>query len=77
MKLRIKSVIWNIRKHKTTNQDNKEKTESKKIEDSSLWDNLKQSKFRFIGVPEEEKEQEVGNVFEKIMKENFPNLVKK
>ena len=24
----------------------------------------------------EEKEQEIGNLFEKIMKENFPNLVK-
>ena len=30
-----------------------------------------------IGVPEgEEKEQEIGNLFEKIMKENFPNWVK-
>ena len=30
-----------------------------------------------IGVPEgEEKEQEIGTVFEKIVKENFPNLVK-
>ena len=30
-----------------------------------------------IGVPEgEEKKQEIGNLFEKIMKENFPNLVK-
>ena len=30
-----------------------------------------------IGVPEgEEKEQEIGNPSEKIMKENFPNLVK-
>ena len=30
-----------------------------------------------IGVPEgEEKEQEIGNLLEKIMKENFPNLVK-
>ena len=28
-------------------------------------------------VPEgEEKEQEIGNLFEQIMKENFPNLVK-
>ena len=26
---------------------------------------------------EEEKEQEIGSLFEKIMKENFPNLVKK
>ena len=25
----------------------------------------------------EEKEQEIENIFEKIMKENFPNLVKK
>ena len=25
---------------------------------------------------EEEKEQEIGNLFEKITKENFPNLVK-
>ena len=30
-----------------------------------------------IGVPEgKEKEQEIGNLYEKIMKENFPNLVK-
>ena len=30
-----------------------------------------------IGVPEgEEKEQEIGNLFEKIVKENFLNLVK-
>ena len=30
-----------------------------------------------VGVPEEEeKEQEIGNLFEKIMKENIPNLVK-
>ena len=30
-----------------------------------------------IAVPEgEEKEQEIGNLFEKIMKENFPTLVK-
>ena len=30
-----------------------------------------------IGVPEEEEEdQEIENLFEKIMKENFPNLAK-
>ena len=27
-------------------------------------------------MPQGEKEQEIGNLFEKIMKENFPNLVK-
>ena len=35
------------------------------------------SNICIIRVPEkEEKEQESGNLFEKIMKENFPNLVK-
>ena len=29
-----------------------------------------------IGVTKEEEEQEIKNLFEKIMKENFPNLAK-
>ena len=42
-----------------------------------LWDNFKHSNIRIIGVPEgEEQEQEVENLFEQIMKENFPNLAK-
>ena len=51
----------------------------KKIKDSvrSLWNSFKHSNTRITGVTEgEEKEQEMGNLFEKIMKENFPNLVK-
>ena len=32
--------------------------------------------IHIVGVPEEKKEQEIGNLFEKIVKENFPNLVK-
>ena len=44
---------------------------------SSLWDNFKRSNIRILGAPKgEKKEQEVGNLFEKIMKENFSNLVK-
>ena len=43
----------------------------------NLWDNLKPSNIRIIGVPEgEEQQQEIENLFEQIMKENFPNLVK-
>ena len=79
MKPRIKSMIWNIREQKTTNQNDKKKKESKKNEDSitSLWDNFKSSTIHIIGVPEgEEKEQEMGNLFENIIKEKFPNLVK-
>ena len=79
LKPRIKSMTWNIRKQKTTNQNNKKKKESPPNDDSvnCLWDNCKHSNIRIIGVPEgEEKEQEIGNLLEKIMKENFPNLVK-
>ena len=39
-----------------------------------LWDNFKSSKIRILGVPEEEEDQETDNLFENIMKENFPNL---
>ena len=43
----------------------------------SFWDNFKHTNVQVLGVPEEEeKEQEIENLFEKIMKENFPNLVK-
>ena len=41
----------------------------------NLFDNLKLSNIWIIGVPQEE-EQEIENLFEQIMKENFPNLVK-
>ena len=41
------------------------------------WDNLKHSNIWIIGVPEgEEQQQEIENLFEQIMKENFPNLAK-
>ena len=71
-------MIWNIRKQKTTRITRRKKN-AKKNEDSvsSLWDNFKQFKIHIIGVPEEEKEQEIRNLFGKIMKENFPNLMKK
>ena len=43
----------------------------------NLQDILKHSNIQIIGVPEgEEEEQEMENLFEKIMKENFPNLAK-
>ena len=43
----------------------------------NLWDNFKCSNIWIIGVPEgEEQQQEIENLFEQIMKENFPNLAK-
>ena len=44
----------------------------------NLQDTLKRSNIRIIGVPEgEEEEQKIENLFEQVMKENFPNLARK
>ena len=42
----------------------------------NLQDNFKHSNIQIIGVQEEEGEQEIEILFEKIMKENVPNLAK-
>ena len=67
--------------HKETknNQSEQEEKRNQNNEDSinSLWDNFKHTNIHIVGVPEgEEKEQGIRNLFEKIMKENFLNLVK-
>ena len=56
-----------------------EETRIQKSEErlTNLWDNLKHSNIQIIGVPEgEEQQQEIENLFEQIMRENFANLVK-
>ena len=59
--------------HKEAKNNQSEQQEEKiiqKNEDSisSLWVNFRRSNIHIIGVPEgEEKEQEIGNLFEKIM----------
>ena len=68
--------------HKEAKLNKSEQEEERRIKKNeksiiSLWNNFKRSNILIIGVPErEEKEQEIGNLFEKIMKENFPNLMK-
>ena len=42
----------------------------------NLWANFKHSNIQIIGMRKEEQEQEVENLFEQIMKGNFPNLAK-
>ena len=42
-----------------------------------LQDNLKRNNIHIIGIPEgEEEEQGIENLFEKLMMENFPNLMR-
>ena len=69
--------------------DQKDETniQPEKNEETRTWKNeerlrnlqeiFKSSNIRIIGVPEgEEEEQKIENLFEQIMKENFPNLAK-
>ena len=63
-----------------TQPEQNEETKSPKNEErlKNSQDNFKHSNVRILRVPEgEEQEQEIENLFEQIMKENFPNLVKK
>ena len=59
-----------------------EKNEETRIRKNEEWlrnlqDILKRSNIRIVGVPEGEEEKEkIENVFEQIMKENFPNRAK-
>ena len=50
----------------------------KRTEDSlrDLWDNIKCTNIRIIGVPEEEKKKVYEKIFEEIIVENFPNMEK-
>ena len=62
----------------TTAEQNKE-TRMKRTEDSlrDLWDNVKCTNIRIIGVPEEEeKKKGTEKLFEEIIVENFPNMGK-
>ena len=62
----------------TAMEQNREKR-MKIIEDSlrDLWDNIKYTNIRIIGVPEEEEKKKGSEkIFEKIIVENFPNVGK-
>ena len=42
-----------------------------------LQDNMKHNNIHIIGIPEgEEEEQRIENLFEKVIMENFPNLMR-
>ena len=58
--------------------EQKEETRIQKNEERlrNLQDILKRSNIRIIGLPEGEEEQQIENLFEQIMKENFPDLAK-
>ena len=73
------SDLEDKREEITTAEQNKEKR-MKRIENSlrDLCDNIKCTNIQIIGVPEEEeKKKGTEKIFEEIIIENFPNMVKK
>ena len=62
-----------------TTTEQKKEERMKRIDDSlrNLWDNIKCTNIRIIGVPEkEEKKKEPEKIFAEIIVENFPNTGK-
>ena len=60
---------------KNNQSEQQEEKKNQKNEDSvsSLWDNYTHPNIHIIGVQEgEKKEQEIGHILEKIMKEKLP-----
>ena len=74
---KINDLEYKEAKNNQSEQQEKKRIQKNKDSVSSLWDNFKCSNIPITGEPEgDEKEQESVHLFEKIMKENFPNLVK-
>ena len=77
----VKNQINDL-EHKEAKNKHAEQQEEKRIQENegsinSLLENFKRSNICIIAVPKwQEKEQEIGNLSEKVMKEKFPNLVK-
>ena len=62
----------------TSEEQNKAKR-MKRTEDSlrELWDNIRLTSIRIIGIPEEEEEKKgYEKIFEETIVENFPNMEK-
>ena len=78
MKQRIKAVSW---REKLGKKSQKEQEKEKRLIKNEqvlrkLQNNMKQNNICIIGMPEGEEEQGIENLFEKVMMENFPNLMR-
>ena len=64
---------------KTTQKEQEKEKRLRKSEEGlrDIEDNMKLNNIHIIGIPEgEEEEQGIANLFEKVMTENFPNLMR-
>ena len=69
----LEDKVW-----KNTQKQQGKKKRLRKNEEGlkEMQDNMKCNNIRIIGIPKGEKEQEIENLFDNIMMENFPNLTR-
>ena len=65
-----------VEKNSQKEQEKEKRLRKKKEVLREPQDNMKRNNIRIIGIPEEEEEQGMENLFEKVMMENFPNLMR-
>ena len=65
MKLRIKSVIWNIRKQKQSKQQEEKRDQEKEGSVKSLWDNFKCTNICIMGMSEGEENKKLETYLKK------------
>ena len=71
----LKSIVWTRRKKETFDQNRTKKQELEKMR-RGLGTSGTTLSIPPWDLEGEEEEQDIENLFEQIMKENFPNLVK-
>lgn len=74
-----KTKQWNLPKHSRKNERERESERIKITENSlsNLWENIKRADSCIIGSQKEKRKQKGAEIlFEEIMVENFPSLVK-
>ena len=73
-------MSWSTKQIKTPRKSKKKKENRLRKNEEAIrevQDNMKRNNIRIIGIPEgEEEEQGIENLFEKVITENFPNLMR-
>ena len=74
---RISKLEDEVEKNTQKEQEKEKRLRENKEVLREMQDNMKRNNICIIGIPEgEEEEQEIENLFEKVMMENFPNLMR-
>ena len=73
----VSELEHNVEKNTRKEQEKENRLRKNEEAIREIQDNMKRNNIHIIGTPEgEEEEQGIENMFEKVMMENFPNLMR-